>query len=223
MSFELDHLFICASVGGPEAACLVEFGLTEGPPNEHPGQGTATRRFFFRNAMLELLWVNDSKEAQLEATRATCLWERWIARSDGACPFGLAFRPASAHSSEVPFSAWEYRPNYLPPSACFYVGNNSHLLTEPMLVYLPFRRRPEGNSSLPPESLRHATGFKELTRVELVSPHAGRPFAELHAVTRTGLVALRSGAEFRIELGFEGELNGKTADFSPSLPMSIHW
>ncbi len=61
--FELDHLFLWASPGGVEADRLVTFGLTEGEPNTHPGQGTACRRFFFRNAYLELLWVNDPIEA----------------------------------------------------------------------------------------------------------------------------------------------------------------
>jgi hypothetical protein len=39
----------------PEAERIAAFGLCEGPSNVHPGQGTANRRFFFRNAMLELL------------------------------------------------------------------------------------------------------------------------------------------------------------------------
>ena len=57
MPLQFDHLFICTSVGAPDAERLVAFGLTEGEPNVHPGQGTACRRFFFRNAYLELLWV----------------------------------------------------------------------------------------------------------------------------------------------------------------------
>jgi hypothetical protein len=52
MRIELDHLFVCASPGAPEAEKLVEFGLQEGPPNQHPGQGTANRRFSFANAMI---------------------------------------------------------------------------------------------------------------------------------------------------------------------------
>ncbi|AFY78420.1 MAG: hypothetical protein IGR93_19055 [Hydrococcus sp. C42_A2020_068] len=59
MTFELDHLFICTAIGAPEADRLLSFGLTEGTPNIHPGQGTANRRFFFHNVMLELLWVLD--------------------------------------------------------------------------------------------------------------------------------------------------------------------
>ena len=90
---ELDHVFICASIGAPEADRLVEFGLTEGTRNAHPGQGTANRRFFFHNAMLELLWVHDAAEAQSELVRPTRLWERWAGRSGGACPLALCFRP----------------------------------------------------------------------------------------------------------------------------------
>jgi hypothetical protein len=54
MTVEFDHMFICTQLGAPEADRLVAFGLSEGTPNSHPGQGTACRRFFFRNAMLEL-------------------------------------------------------------------------------------------------------------------------------------------------------------------------
>jgi len=69
----LDHLFVCLSRGAPEADNLTRFGLIEGPRNIHPGQGTANRRFFFENAMLELSWVEDPDEAQNEQTAPTKL------------------------------------------------------------------------------------------------------------------------------------------------------
>src|SRR5260221_1639892 len=80
---ELDHIFICTSVGAPEAARLAALGLTEGGGNSHTGQGTANRRFFFHNAYLELLWVHDAAEAKSEPSRRTRLWDRWSGR-DGA-------------------------------------------------------------------------------------------------------------------------------------------
>jgi hypothetical protein len=76
MRIELDHLFVCTAPGAPEAEKLVRFGLHEGAPNQHPGQGTANRRFAFVNAMIELVWVNDATEAQSKSTRRTLLWER---------------------------------------------------------------------------------------------------------------------------------------------------
>jgi len=80
MDFELDHVFICVSEGAPESDLLVEFGLSEGARNVHPGQGTSNRRFFFHNAMLELLWVANPDEARSGLTRPTRLWERWDGR-----------------------------------------------------------------------------------------------------------------------------------------------
>ena len=92
MPTELDHIFMCASHNADEADRLTAIGLTEGAANSHPGQGTACRRFFFRNAYLELLWVRDSAEAQSDLVQRICLWERWKDRSDGACPRRAADR-----------------------------------------------------------------------------------------------------------------------------------
>src|SRR4051812_11188275 len=105
MAFEFDHPFICASMDGPEAARLTEFGLTEGAPNTHPGQGTSCRRFFFLNGYLELLWVNDAIEAQSEVIKPTRLWERWVGRARGVCPFGVGFRPKTQHDGTLPFNS----------------------------------------------------------------------------------------------------------------------
>ncbi len=52
MAFEFDNLFIYTDVGASEAKRLTSFGLIEGSPNIHPGQGTANRRFFFGNMVL---------------------------------------------------------------------------------------------------------------------------------------------------------------------------
>jgi hypothetical protein len=93
MRIELDHLFICTKPGARAAEKRVQFGLRQGPPNQHAGQGTANRRFSFQNAMLGLLWVSNPKEAQSEQTRRTLLWDRWFDREGVASPFGICLRP----------------------------------------------------------------------------------------------------------------------------------
>src|SRR5262245_62138762 len=141
-AFEVDHLFVWTDVGAPEAERLVALGLTEGEPNTHPGQGTACRRFFFRNAYLELLWVRDPSEARDERLGPTRLWSRWAGRRTGASPFGLGLRPAQPGASEVPFDAWEYRPSYLPPPLAIHIGRDTPP-SEPFWFYLGFARRPD--------------------------------------------------------------------------------
>jgi hypothetical protein len=218
MASEFDHVFICVSVGGEEASALAAFGLTEGTPNAHPGQGTACRRFFFANSYLELLWVSNAVDAQSERVQPTHLFERWTRRASGACPLGLGFRSQTEHDVSVPFSNWEYRPPYLPAPLCLQVATNASRLTEPMLFYLPVGLR-SAKRPMP----AHRTHLREVTRVEVVSPHADRLSSEMAAVTAAGLAQLRAGPEYFVELGFEGESQAQQADFRPLLPLVFRW
>ena len=88
---KIDHVFLRAKRNAPEADLLCEFGLVEGSGNRHPGQGTENRRFFFRNAFIEFLWMCDESEVNSDVTRPTMLYERLTDSS--ASPFGVCFRP----------------------------------------------------------------------------------------------------------------------------------
>lgn len=222
MNFEFDHLFICTGIGAHEADRLVSFGLVEGTSNTHPGQGTSNRRFFFHNAMLELLWVHDSEEAKSEAIRPTRLWKRWTNRKVGACPFGVCLRSTSGGDA-VAFSSWAYRPPYLPETLSIAVGTNSDVLTEPMLFQIPFGKRPD---QYPPEKtqpLEHHVDLREITRIDLISPTADHPSPEFQAVIDTNQVKVRVGTEYCVELGFDGEVQGHQVDFRPELPLILSW
>ena len=125
--------------GAPEADDLVARGLVEGPPNRHPGQGTACRRFYFANLMLEFLWVENEAEARSEQVRPLRLWERWAGRESGACPFGIALRPA-APGLEPPFPTFEYWPSFFPAPA--RVSVRASIIEEPLTFCLPYFERP---------------------------------------------------------------------------------
>src|SRR5688572_11652851 len=109
MSFELDHVFVLAAPGAPEADQLVTFGLTEGSRNTHRGQGTANRRFFFATTMLELLYVRDEAEVRSAITAPTRLAERATFRESGASPFGICIRRSAGGEEALPFAAFDYR------------------------------------------------------------------------------------------------------------------
>lgn len=223
MASEFDHLFICTFTGADEAADLAAFGLSEGMPNTHPGQGTACRRFFFCNAYLELLWVHDPAEAQSAPIQPTHLWERWTGRGRVACPFGFGFRPVAQQVGSLPFATWEYHPPYLPAPVSFHVGTNADILTEPLLFYVPFAQRPDTYPRAKRPLMEHTSGLREITRVEFISPHSESLSRELQAVAKAELVRHSAGPEYLVELGFDGELKGRTADFRPALPLVFHW
>ncbi|MBD1895268.1 hypothetical protein [Coleofasciculus sp. FACHB-129] len=223
MAFELDHLFICTDIDAPEADGLIAFGLTEGTPNLHPGQGTANRRFFFHNVMLELLWVHNSQEAQSTPISEIHIWERWVDRKRGACPFGFCLRSTSHPVSSLPFSTWEYHPPYLPESLSIPMGRNSNVITEPMLFYLSFGERPDNFEINKSQPLKHTSGLCKVTRVKFVSPYADKPSTELKAIADANLVDLSLGEEYLLELGFDRELQQQQADFRPVLPLVCRW
>lgn len=87
MKLSLDHFFILTKPGAHEAERLLELGLTEGPANTHPGQGTANRRFYFANNMLELLYVNNEQEAINGPAKNLHFVERM--KNPAASPFGI--------------------------------------------------------------------------------------------------------------------------------------
>lgn len=223
MGFALDHLFIFTAVGAPEAERMLGCGLTEGEMNVHPGQGTANRRFFFQNAMLECLWVHDGHEARGGVIDRMRLWERWHDRAIGASPFGIALRPLQPTEQEIPFAAWEYRPRYLPPTLSIYVATNSACIEEPMLFYVSFGRRPDATPMNQRQPLAHAIGVREITALRITLRHRKPWSAAVQAVERLGVATFIAGAEPLLEVGCDREQLALAADFRPELPLILRW
>jgi len=212
MNIELDHVFVCASPCAPEAEEFVRFGLHEGPPNEHPGQGTSCRRFSFANAMIELIWVSDPRDTQSEATRRTLLWDRWSAREGGASPFGVCVRPVNPQNPELPFPAWEYRPAYLPDPLVMHIAESG--VEEPMWIYLGFLRRADREQWF----AEHPAGLREITGLSLINPVPLRSTASQRMIENK-ILSSREGAKPLLEIEFDGKRRNQVADFRPYLPI----
>ncbi len=210
MPAELDHLFVCARPGAPEAERLIQLGLSEAPPNQHPGQGTANRRFSFANAMIELLWVSDASEAQSEPARRTLLWERWSVPH--TCPFGIAVRPADPENAEPPFPGWQYRPAYLPDPLAIHIADTG--VDEPMWFYMSFMRRLDWEQRF----IQHPLGVREITGLVLTSPAPLRSAPSL-ALVESGILSIRQGTAFLLEVAFDSERRGQVVDLRPHLPL----
>jgi hypothetical protein len=212
--WELDHLFIWTDEGAPEAEALISSGLTEGARNDHPGQGTSNRRFFFENAFIELIWVHDKAEAKSQT--ALHFLERWSGRKSGLCPFGFIFRPQGPEISEPPFDTWAYHPVYLPQNLSILVGKNADRLDEPMLFCMPFGRRPDSFVEGSRDFLTHKSGAREIREVLLVGPLPVEQSDVLSAAVRASLLNVRSSSQFALEIVTGC---GERIDLRPDLPL----
>jgi hypothetical protein len=220
MAAVIDHVFICTGIGAPGAGRLRQFGLVEGSPNQHPGQGTACRRFFFRNAMLELLWVEDAVEARSEQTRRTKLWERWSEAGRAASPFGLVLRPSAGTPEACPFPSWEYRPASMPDLE-LHVAQGT-VPEEPMWCYMQAGRSPAEAPADRRQPLDHPSGFHQVTGVRIGSPQLMQTSLTA-AMARAGVIGWNASREHLLELSFDGTLHAKRMDFRPDLPLVFRW
>jgi len=210
---QLDHFFILTERLAPEAELLTEIGLIEGTSNDHPGQGTANRRFFFSNTMLELLYVRDADEADAGPGRDLRFPER--ASNPDASPVGLVMR-CDDDSARPAFSGWRYHPVYFDPGVSFLVGENSARLEEPLCICMP-DIQPSGSPQLQSDA-----PFVEMTELRLHVP-VDEPSSVLEAIARVERVHVQTGRPHLLEIAFGHEAEGKQRDFRPRLPLRIRW
>lgn len=208
---QLDHVFVLTAPGAPEADALARHGFTEGAPNAHPGQGTASRRFFFGNAYLEFLWVEHEADARSDVVARTRLFERWQGRASGtSSPFGVGLRPGTPGEQSL-FRTWNYRPAYLPDGGAIPMATNSERIDEPLLFVLPFGRRPESPGTA-----------REVTRVVIEAPVAA-PSGEAIALAHSRIVEWRRATAHGMLIEFDRAAGGEYADLRPALPLQLRW
>lgn len=204
----------------PEAVALSRLGLKEGSGNTHLGQGTACRRFFFQNQYLELLWVRDPNEGQDESIKRTRLWDRWAARQQGACPFGLVLRPAADNGScQPPFPTWAYAPRYLPKGLSIEIAVDTPL-TEPEFMFLGFQR---GRARAGQETVTHAIPLREITHLRIGTPAAIPHSRAGQWAQSSGLVSFEPSRDYVLRVAFDRAASEKEADLRPELPLVLEW
>ncbi|HLT20473.1 MAG TPA: VOC family protein [Thermomicrobiales bacterium] len=219
MSLALDHVLIWTSPGAPEADALIEAGFLEGGSRRHHGQGTANRTFFFENAYLEFIWVEDEAEARSELVQPLGIWERWRWRETGASPFGICVR---VEDGRIPFATFDYRPPYIPAGASIPIASDTHL-GEPLLFVNLAGGSPARRTGDARPALDHPNGARELTRIHLGLPDAVDISAALQRLPLSGWATIGHSPAPVIELSWDARRQGQRLDLQPELPLILHW
>lgn len=214
MTMYLDHIFILTSPGAPEAERLSAIGFCEGNSNTHPGQGTSNRRFFLDNFTIELLFVSDATEADTGAGNRLGILNR--SNDIKASPFGIVVRSTDEETAPD-FPSWQYFPDYFPDNWCFYIGENSDQLEEPLCICMPL--------SLPkPQKVpdQYANPDWQLTELTIRAPLTEfsatlREFASIENIT------IEPGDSHRMTMKLNDGTAGRSEDLMPELPLVLEW
>jgi hypothetical protein len=214
---EIDHFYFCVDKPDEIAEMLINFGLVEGKPNTHLGQGTANRRFFFQNTMLELLYLTNEDEIQSERTKILGLYEQFSKKNRSK--IGIIWRPSENEKKDCSFKSNVYRPKYLPEHLFMNIatGLTEH---EPNCIYLDFAVQVTNR-----ERIIHTLDGNEVnivTKIILKTKVKSHSDALLYMVNNSNL-NLEASNEDILEIELDGFINGKVKDFKPALPLRIKW
>ena len=192
-----------------------------GSARSHPGQGTANRRCFLDDLMIECLLVDD--EAALDDPRGAPLRLATRFRDVRASGVGFGFRPdpdAAGSPSGPGFRAVAYRPAYLPDPLHIDVASVPDPRA-PLLFHLPFVRR--GRDAVPDdgEPRAHPNGARRVSGLRYESvPEV--PDELRDALAGAG-VRCASGADGQcLHVRLAGAADGAELDLRPLFPLRLH-
>ena len=192
---------------------LERAGLAVGRRTRHTGFGTANSCFFFKNAMLELIWIAEESEARSTAIQPLGLWERSRWRETGTNPFGASVRVTA--DEEWPFPNWPLDVEFLPVDAPLAMASNSGVVMEPLLFGLPCRHAPADLD------VSHSLQDKVVTAVEITVRDLA-PASILQDLA-IGEVRFAGGDENLMRISIEAGAQGQELDCRPDLPIVMSW
>ena len=222
MSLVLHHVFVCVSPDAPEAALLDRFGLVRGSGTRHAGQGTWNIRYFFQNAYLELIWVDDPDEAGSPLVRPTGLPERCRWRETGASPFGIALCRREGTDEPPPFTTWSYRPPYLPEGASIEIADSGGDFAQPRVFIVPFAA-PPNTAPRDSEPGDHPSGVKRITGMRVTIATDSHLSNAIRFLVDGGIASATRGPAPHLELLFDDGGGERVALFEPQLPLTFRW
>ncbi len=225
----VDHVWITVAAHAPERDALEEAGLSISPVvNNHLGQGTASVTVEFQNAFLELIWVEPTVPVQPGAERAVEKFKnrtQW--RTSGWCPIGIGLRRTKA-DFKFPFPTWTVSPDWMPKGSALEILTTRDDTKSPSLFVVPQElavnpKTDAAHARGPAMSFIHELGVKRLTTVRLVTPESYKPVESFEYLRKAGVMGVKSGKEWVVELTFDGGTKGKMKDLRPKLPLVVRY
>ena len=222
---EFDHLFVLTQPQAPEVDVLIAKGFSEGSRNLHMGQGTANRRIFCHNAMVEFLWIRDAAETKTPAIAPMQFLARSNYRQTGYSPFGIALRYQLGTTTEaraIPFDTWDYHPPYLPTKRPIKVAHT--LPQEPLIFILPFdTTRPDQYPPAKRQPLDHVAAVKEITALKVTLPTAEPLSPALEVLQAATISSFGQGSAPLLAIEFDSARQNQLADCRPAMPLLLQY
>jgi hypothetical protein len=222
---EFDHVWIMVSPNAPERAALERAELQISKEvNHHEGTGTSSITVEFENSYLELMWLDPAVPVAPGLERAAEKYrQRMPWRTSGWSPVGLGFRRTTASNDALPFPTWSWTAEWMPKGSSMEMLTPRDDTRSPALFIEPRALTDTGKQAQRALVYHHPIGVHRATAVRLVSPKTYRLIEPLTYLQKMRVLDLAEGAEWLVELTFDGGKEKKSKDLRPDLPIVIRY
>jgi len=231
--FQLDHIFIWVDKDAPEIELFREKGFTSVISGSHTQQGTSGKYIFFLNFYIEFLYISDPVEASENIDKFGCDYvKRSNWKLNQASPFGLALKMKPFNEENIVFDYTEYKADWMRDKSLLMAENNKNLFDPLVFVLRPKMEFPCYQTiddllkaDMPDDFKQnhiHSNGIKALTSYKIYLNQKVES-SKLFSTLNTNGINILEGAENKIELIFDNEINHKEIDFRPKLPLIIKY
>lgn len=237
---QIDHINIWVENPKMTKEKLNSIGFTSIPDSLsqiHKGQGTAGRYFNFLNGYLELIFVFNQNELEVNNTKNKDLdfTERANYKKNGASPYGLALKVENYSKEKIPFEKIRYHQDWMEENASIYSAKNSKTnLNEPSIFVVYPEIESESFESLADlknipeeyalwrEFYKHPNGAKKITNIIITSRDLNMETETVKTVNEIKNLTIKKGKEHLMELYFDNHTQGKSFDLRPELPLIVY-
>lgn len=239
-NLSIDHFNIWVKNPQQAKKRLTDIGFTAVPDSLsiiHTGQGTTGRYFYFLNSYLELIFIYDQVEFEQNVARNKQMdfLERANFSKNEASPIGIALKLKEYIPEKIPFEKISYHQDWMEADANIYAAKNSKKnLKEPSIfVVYPQIEADEfetlGDLNKIPEEhalwrefFKHPNGAKKITNMVITSTEISLSSSTIQALKEIENLTIQKGNEYLMELYFDENIQGKSFDLRPELPLKIY-
>lgn len=239
-NLQVDHFNIW--VTNPEKAKqkLVDIGFTAVPDSmsaTHHGQGTSGRYINFLNSYLELIFVYDQKELEVnnKINKELDFTARALSHENGASPFSLALKMEEYNKDSIPFETIKYHQEWMEGEDAIYSARNSKLNLQEPSIFVVFPEMQANNFESTADLLatpsdddswkalfQHANGAEKITQITIHSKEFNGQSNSIHALNQIEGLSVKEGPAHLMEITLDNKRQGKTHDLRPELPLIVH-
>ncbi|WP_375238539.1 hypothetical protein [Aurantibacter sp.] len=237
---QIDHFNIWVKNPKTSKEKLVDIGFVSVPDSLsgiHDGQGTSGKYFYFLNGYLELIFVYNQNEFEANnlINKELDFKERANFYVNGASPFSIALKLKDYKSEKIPFEKISYHQNWMEKNMTIFSAKNSktHLKEPSVFIVYPEIESQVFESltdlqNFPSEDdfwkdfFKHPNGAKKITNIIVSSTDLDLNTETMKSINRIENTTIKNGKEHLMELYFDNNIQGKSFDLRPDLPLIIY-